>query len=171
MAGTSASHGAEKWLTGLFAHELKMDIGELRPDKAFQDYGIDSIMITQLLRPISKSLGKDIDPSILFEYSTVRTFTSWLQATYPGELAAVTAGGQAQAPIASEDVQPPAGIPSGNGQASPRRSEPSPTPAGKPAVAVVGMSCRFPGADDLGSYWQLLQGGGQPSGPYRSIVG
>src|SRR5258705_436720 len=27
------------------------------------------------------------------------------------------------------------------------------------AIAIVGMSCRFPGADSLDSYWELLRAG------------
>ena len=29
-----------------------------------------------------------------------------------------------------------------------------------PAVAIVGMACRFPGADDIAAFWRLLEAGG-----------
>ena len=41
------------------------------------------------------------------------------------------------------------------GSTMPARSQ-----AQGPAVAVVGMACRFPGAGDLASYWALLRDGG-----------
>ncbi|TWV53483.1 amino acid adenylation domain-containing protein [Streptomyces misionensis] len=37
-----------------------------------------------------------------------------------------------------------------------------PVDDGVPAVAVVGMACRFPGADSVQEYWQLLRSGGEP---------
>ena len=32
--------------------------------------------------------------------------------------------------------------------------------AGTEPIAVVGMACKFPGASDIGSLWQLLESGG-----------
>ena len=29
-----------------------------------------------------------------------------------------------------------------------------------PPVAIVGMACRFPGADDISAFWHLLETGG-----------
>ena len=29
-----------------------------------------------------------------------------------------------------------------------------------PAIAIVGMACRFPGADDIAAFWRLLEAGG-----------
>ncbi len=33
-------------------------------------------------------------------------------------------------------------------------------PQSEPPIAIVGMACRFPGADDLGAFWRLLDAGG-----------
>ena len=32
-------------------------------------------------------------------------------------------------------------------------------------IAVIGMSCRFPGAPDLGAFWELLERGANAIGP------
>ncbi|MFI6013677.1 amino acid adenylation domain-containing protein [Streptomyces sp. NPDC051243] len=40
---------------------------------------------------------------------------------------------------------------------------PEPVDGDVPAVAVVGMACRFPGADSVQEYWQLLRSGGEPN--------
>lgn len=36
---------------------------------------------------------------------------------------------------------------------------PAPYHYGPDAIAIVGIACRFPGAEDVGSYWQLLLSG------------
>ena len=51
--------------------------------------------------------------------------------------------------LAGSSGQPSSPPRSGNGNAS---------PAGEP-IAIVGMACRFPGAEDLDSFWRLLAEG------------
>ncbi|MEU7002734.1 type I polyketide synthase [Nonomuraea sp. NPDC046570] len=41
----------------------------------------------------------------------------------------------------------------------------TPAPAPGEPIAVAGMACRFPGADDLGAFWRLLTSGGQAIAP------
>ena len=45
-------------------------------------------------------------------------------------------------------------------------------------IAIVGMACRFPGAKDIGEFWNLLESGGdaitdgrQDNGDWRGVVG
>jgi polyketide synthase PksN len=138
IPATMLTAQVQEWLTALFARELNMETSDLKADKPFPDYGIDSILITQLIQPVKKALGADIDPSVLFEYQTIGSFAAWLGETYPGEfekLLLVTK--QAPAP------PPPAAI----------------TAARSNDIAVVGMACRFPGAPSLDAYWELLQEG------------
>lgn len=129
-----------EWLTGLFAKELRLEAEELKPDRSFQDYGIDSILIMQLLHPIQHILGRDIDPSVLFEYATLRSFAAWLEEKLPDALARVLPGKTQDQTIKST---PPAKTDS-------RIAD---------DIAVVGMTCRFAGANDLDAYWDLLKEG------------
>ena len=41
--------------------------------------------------------------------------------------------------------------------AEPRSPEPSDSAS---PIAIIGMACRFPGADDIGAFWRLLDAGG-----------
>jgi 3-oxoacyl-(acyl-carrier-protein) synthase len=136
----AAANDALKWLTGLFAKELKLEAEELEPDRPFQDYGIDSILIMQLLRPIQDSLELDIDPSVLFEYGTLRSFGRWLEEKHPEDLARVLHGKTQDQTI---ELAPPA-------KAEARMTA---------DIAVVGMTCRFAGANSLDAYWNLLKEG------------
>ena len=51
-------------------------------------------------------------------------------------------GGPAEEPHAPTEARPPERFESGA------------------SIAIVGMACRFPGADDIGAFWRLLEAGG-----------
>jgi polyketide synthase PksN len=117
------------WLEDLFASELKLPRAALKPDKPFPDYGIDSILITQLLQKIRKKMGLDIEPSVLFEYATLRSLTDYLAKTVPAAETPSSVGPDRGSSLSTGDI------------------------------AVVGMACRFPGGESLEAYWNLLAEG------------
>ncbi|WP_232035849.1 SDR family NAD(P)-dependent oxidoreductase [Methylomusa anaerophila] len=154
----------QKWLVGLFAQELRIDSAKLEMDTAFQDYGMDSILLAQVLGSINQLLANDLDPSILFEYSTIESLATWLVNNHASSLGKILDTGS------PEQYMPPT-------QASslPAPPIPSESPASrglqteshthiyrssKPQdIAVIGLACRFPGANSLEEYWQLLAEG------------
>jgi 3-oxoacyl-(acyl-carrier-protein) synthase/aryl carrier-like protein len=144
------------WLRSTVSTALRIDESKLDDDTQLQDYGVDSIFMLQLLKPVSQLTGSAVDPSILFEYPTIRSFAGWLASTYPDAFAS-TVGDQ---PVQPAPVDTDAGTP------QPLPQENSSTLADRPAedIAVVGMACRFPGARNLDAYWRLLAEG-------RSAIG
>lgn len=144
------------WLTDLFARELKLEPEDLRPDKYFQDYGIDSILITQLLQPIKKILQQDIDPSILYEYATIRSLADWLVENFSQRLSVIFKDNIQVQKNTIEEIQSSRIITSAE-QASAEAVGKFPgNSSGNKDIAVVGMACRFPGAQDINEYWDLL---------------
>ncbi|MCZ8521618.1 MULTISPECIES: beta-ketoacyl synthase N-terminal-like domain-containing protein [Paenibacillus] len=177
-AASSAARGellpaVQNWLADIFAAELKLDASSLEADTPFPEYGVDSIMLAQVLRTIRRLLGVELESSLLYEYPSIGALAArlaggheavlrkLLEETIPGregqdsaELAGV--GGAHIGPEAVTvllDAHPE----------NPSRLEGAPGPnAGELApgdVAVIGMSCRFPGATDLDAYWSLLAEG------------
>jgi polyketide synthase PksN len=144
------------WLRSLASEQLDIEFSKVEIDTPLQDYGVDSVMIMQLLRQVSEVIKEKLDPSLLFEYPTIQSFTRWLMTTYPDRLAeAVPGPASGAAVVTSEAVGP---MPSHSNV---------PTAVGGSnwsEIAVVGLSCRFPGAKNLGEYWQLLAQG-------RSAIG
>ncbi len=141
------------WLTDLFARELKMPPAALKPDRPFPDYGIDSILITQLLQQIRKKMELDIDPSVLFEYATIRSLSEHLSKFLPGGAWPDLAASDLPEPV-TEEAAP---IAWGGTATSVRPDRGETVSTGD--IAVVGMACRFPGAEDLDEYWRLLAEG------------
>ncbi|KWC52010.1 hybrid non-ribosomal peptide synthetase/type I polyketide synthase [Burkholderia ubonensis] len=115
-------------------------------DRGFFEMGMDSLMAVDLRAHLEKALGAPLSVALLFDHPTVNALADFLaeqsSATTPDAPAAPTAPAQAVSP------QPAA-------PAVATREAGSPEP-----IAIVGMSCRFPGgAHDLDAYWQLLNDG------------
>lgn len=153
----------ENWLADLFCKELKLDPSKLETDKPFQDYGVDSVLLTQLLRAISRLVADDLDPSILYEYPTLQMFASWLASTYASVLSEIwnTPLLKPDLPPAQNSLPPVQSSSAGNQHPKPefqRRFDIDKSTRGSD-IAVVGLSCRFPGAGSLEKYWKLLAEG------------
>ncbi|QUF67160.1 non-ribosomal peptide synthetase [Bacillus atrophaeus] len=152
----------EAWLVGLFSEELRIDQEDLEIDELFQEYGVDSIILAQLLQRINRKIGAALDPSILYEYPTIQRFAAWLIGSYSESLsdmfidsisAAASEGRKASAyqkPIQPENRAAALEVQEEESIASGSHTE---------DIAVVGLSCRFPGAETLDKYWTLLSEG------------
>ncbi|ATF14554.1 non-ribosomal peptide synthetase [Brevibacillus brevis X23] len=152
---------AQTRLIELFAKELKIDPARLEIDKEFPDYGIDSVLLAQVMNEISKWLGKDLDPTILYEYPTIETLAEWLSSNHG---ASITDDQTLTSPEWNDD---PKSQPVQSETVKSQRVSSQATPyreANPSDIAVVGLSCRFPGARNVEEYWNLLAEG-------RSAIG
>ncbi|MBR7879853.1 type I polyketide synthase [Bacillus velezensis] len=136
------------WLVKLFSDELKIAPEELETDEPFQDYGVDSIILAQLLQQMNQALKEDLDPSVLYEHPTIDAFAEWL-----------VSNGQ---PLLAEREEPDTQILVPAAVQTVHTEQKLDTVTED--IAVVGMSCRFPGAESLEQYWDLLRSG-------RSAIG
>jgi acyl transferase domain-containing protein/acyl carrier protein len=143
-------------LIDLFSSELKLDPAKLDIETPFQDYGVDSILLAQLLRQINLLVKNDLDPSTLFEYANIESLSKRLALTHASALSETLGTGVSpQSGLPPPDSQPSPSLTSG---ALPERV-PLPGPVHPGDIAVIGYSCRFPGARTPGEYWQLLSAG------------
>ncbi|MES2939419.1 MAG: SDR family NAD(P)-dependent oxidoreductase [Pseudomonadota bacterium] len=126
----------DTWLTQLLAEQLGMDPDRVRPDVPLLEYGMDSVLMLQFLRAVGRHVGTELDPSILFEHPTLEAFGGWLRQAHGDAVPAPPPAAPAAAPVAVI-------------HASPTNND----------IAVIGMSCSFPGAPDLDAYWALLSQG------------
>jgi len=168
VAGASLS-AVQSWLVSLVARTLKIEVSQIEIDTALPDYGVDSIMLVQLLRPISERVGEPIDPSILFEYPTIEGLSQWLISVH---------GSKLQAELMANPVSVNAAAQSLDGSAIAIDSTAlAPNPVhlanivhrpqplmqysnvGAVDIAVVGLACRFPDASSIEKYWRLLSEG------------
>ncbi|WP_328877591.1 non-ribosomal peptide synthetase [Streptomyces sp. NBC_00299] len=177
----AAVEAIASWLLDQLATELRFDRAKLAGDVPVHDYGMDSIMVSQLVQTVAQRLDVSVDPSALLEHPTVDGFAAYLGEEHRTELLAefgcaetdgtapeAEARPESVAPAPSESVAP---APSESVAAAPVWAFDSPsalhqqgttshTPDPRAgAIAVVGLSCRFPDADSADAYWELLRDG------------
>ena len=105
------------------------------PSVGFFELGMDSLMAVELRNRINRAFGGEYTASstVVFDYPDIEALAAFL---------------------ASEIGSSP--------DASPATAEAPVAPVQSSAddrIAIIGMACRFPGADDLDAFWQLLLAG------------
>ncbi|MYA60939.1 MAG: SDR family NAD(P)-dependent oxidoreductase, partial [Chloroflexi bacterium] len=133
------------------------------PSVGFFDLGMDSLMSVELRNRINRAFAGEYVASntIVFDFPSVEVMASHL-AEEMGDIGEEKQVFSIQAPTVT-DVEAP--------------DEPS-APSDVDGIAIVGMACRFPGAHDIGEFWDLLESGAdaitdgrQDDGEWRGVVG
>ncbi|MEE7626363.1 SDR family NAD(P)-dependent oxidoreductase [Methylobacter sp. Wu8] len=147
-------------LKKLAAKTLRMNSHDIDALEPLETYGIDSILVVQITNAL-REIFPDVRSTLLFECQTIDALSDYFINNNKDELIRLT-GLQAQS-AASETSRPQvqasaeknAGC---DDTAQLYRSNNKPD-AGQDAIAVIGMSCHFPQADNVDDYWQILKSG------------
>ncbi|MCQ1581991.1 SDR family NAD(P)-dependent oxidoreductase, partial [Streptomyces parvus] len=160
----------------------------LSPDRLYEDdnladYGFDSVSLAALATGLGEYWGVAVTPALFYSRSTLRKLREYFATEHREVLAAFylaqAARGAAAGPVGAEsagaesvppgDDTPPTGRPAPSaepaqgtgGTPGPDSAGRDPHPAGADddAIAVIGMSGRFPGADDPSALWSVLAEG------------
>lgn len=154
---------AGTFLRALLAEQTKLDAAELDLRVPFDRYGIDSLIITTLNAELERHFD-DLPKTLFFEYATLEELAGYFVSEHAvrlGELAG-TADADADADAVREATVPVAGH---TGAAPLARAEQTAAPEaaaaqpGGDAVAIIGLTGRYPMADDLDEFWENLAGG------------
>ncbi len=119
------------YLRDAVAEVTRVDAAEIREDTGFFDLGMDSLMAVELRRRIEQGVGKDVRVTLVMDHPRLTDAADYLL----GEVLGL--GEQASAP---------------------RRRRWCRTRTDEP-IAIVAVSCRFPGAPDPEAFWEVLSGG------------
>ncbi|GAA5602737.1 MULTISPECIES: non-ribosomal peptide synthetase [Streptomyces] len=150
--GPVAGLDIERTVRGIFEEVL----GSRDIDRAagFFDIGGDSFAAIEAVERINREFGRSLRPTSLFAHPSVATMARHLAGPPPAGSASagqVPAGreraGQAPAVRPVEPERSP----------GPSRATPAADDASlDDAIAVIGISCRFPGAGDHRAFWSAL---------------
>ncbi|MHB8523231.1 MAG: SDR family NAD(P)-dependent oxidoreductase, partial [Limisphaerales bacterium] len=141
---------------------LQISPEDLDATSAFTEYGVDSIAGVAFVNQLNRQLGVDLKPMVLFDYASVEKLTAYIAAQGRPPLAAgaTAADGDSGAlklagtSVADGEPSPTPAAPPG-----PEHGGSDAPPARRAAIAVIGISGRFPGAANIDQFWQNLAQG------------
>ncbi len=139
----AAANEREQILAGFLQQELRavMRLPELpSPTAEFADLGMDSLMVVELRNRLNRAFEGEctVPNTAVFNYPNVTGLARFLAGEF-GQI------GEAEALVEPET--------------QPEISRLLSTPDARSGIAIVGMACRFPKAEDLSAYWRLLADG------------
>lgn len=136
-------------LTTVFCSVTHVPSDEVDPDADLGDLGLDSYLVTTMHGHLVRAFP-NVPKTLFFEHRTLRQVAAALLAEFPDEAAAF-AGGTSDA--TTQPPEPASTAPLlaiGGRTESATEDEP---------LAIIGMSVRLPGADNVDAYWRLLKEG------------
>ncbi|EHY87756.1 SDR family NAD(P)-dependent oxidoreductase [Saccharomonospora azurea] len=132
---------------------LKLDPAQIAGDAPLQEYGIDSVMITELTDAVSDAFP-GLRGTVLFEYRTLADLAGYLLRERADDAARLL--GEPAPPVAVTET-------ARDVTTRPRPSTPTDDRpdvlSGTGDIAIIGMSGRYPGADTLDEFWENLRQG------------
>jgi amino acid adenylation domain-containing protein len=140
-AGKDAVARALDRLTAIAARLLETETSALEPDTELGEFGFDSITMTRFATKVNDELGLSLTPADFFEFATL----SRLARHVAGSITSLDA-----LEVHSEASAAPVPV------AAAAKSQHAPD---DDPIAIVGMSCTFPGAPDTDGYWNNLVSG------------
>jgi acyl transferase domain-containing protein/acyl-CoA synthetase (AMP-forming)/AMP-acid ligase II/acyl carrier protein len=133
----------EGWLIAWIARDSGCEPGAVGVRESLSRLGLDSMAVTLLVGELESWLGLPLSPTIVYEHSTVEALARHLAGQHRQSPAAVSPA----RPVASPSpLLPSSPVPKD------RSSELDP-------IAIIGLGCRFPGAENPEAFWRLLREG------------
>lgn len=117
------------WLVDQIAARTGTDPASVDPDQPFTYYGLDSVQAVAIAGELETWLGRRLPPTLAWDYPTVALLASHLAG----------ADGESQSAAQQPSARPA-------------------TLSDEP-IAIIGLGCRFPGADGPEAFWRLLHDG------------
>jgi acyl transferase domain-containing protein/NAD(P)-dependent dehydrogenase (short-subunit alcohol dehydrogenase family)/acyl carrier protein len=148
------------YLIHLLSDELKLPPERIDPLQPLERYGIDSIVIMKMTAKLEQHFGP-LSKTLFFEYQTLDDLTGYFVTHHQERLEAQFQAGAKAQPAAVRPAPPrPAAAQLPKPRFLPAVTTPAQAvPVQEDAVAVIGMSGRFPMAGDLDEFWANLKEG------------
>ncbi|ODP28425.1 Polyketide synthase [Paenibacillus nuruki] len=176
MNSTPLIEKMQSALIQIVSHMLKVSSKDIYPDVELNEYGFDSISFTDFSNQLNEKYHLDLTPTVFFEYSTLHTLAKHLVTTYAVQLTSTLMPNvQRKVPFTSDSTKTVDNGLKQEAESVNSRSIPttrsrfqkpvetetsyqpvSSTDQSPDPVAIIGMSGRFPMAEDIHALWENL---------------
>jgi polyketide synthase PksL len=146
----------ENYLKSILAEVTQLPVDQLDSRQRFEEFGVDSIVVTDFNLRIDKDLGP-LPKTLLFEHANFRQLSVHLVEAFGSRLAQFLAPGMEAGQVDSGPSRNGSQKETRTGSAGVVRSESS--PAQSEEIAIVGLAGRYPKADDVRAFWKILRAG------------
>ncbi|WP_329395186.1 SDR family NAD(P)-dependent oxidoreductase [Streptomyces melanogenes] len=140
------------YLREQLAAALEVAPERLDVDTPLEHYGMDSMMAMELTRHLEGPFGP-LSKTLFFEVRTIRALSEHFLAEYPEQVRAALGASGTEPETTAEptnSAEPATSVESGGERRAPRA---------RTDIAIVGVSGRYPEAEDLDAFWQNLRSG------------
>ncbi|MCK9395482.1 MAG: SDR family NAD(P)-dependent oxidoreductase [Methylobacter sp.] len=142
----------EGLITEMLSEMLKLPAHRIEADVPIEQYGIDSVAMMSLTNDLEKVFGP-LPKTLFFEYPSIDAIGAYFVDTFPLQLTALFK-------LSSEAVEKQdTAIDQPDADAGKSAVVETGVQTGLYDIAVIGMSGRFPQANDLDEFWQNLAQG------------
>ncbi|WP_234386658.1 SDR family NAD(P)-dependent oxidoreductase [Streptomyces sp. ERV7] len=140
------------YIRGQLATALEVAPERLDVDTPLEHYGMDSMMAMELTRHLEGPFGP-LSKTLFFEVRTIRALSEHFLAEYPEQVRAALGASGAEPVTTSTSAS--AALVDSTGESSGERRG----PRARTDIAIVGVSGRYPEAEDLDAFWRNLRSG------------
>lgn len=157
-SGNTQNQSVLEKLKDVFSKELGIPVSKLKESVAFNDFGVDSILMAELLKKIDDEFGTKIEPTVIIEYSNLVDLSAYIAnlVTTPvnervPQKAVEVKKEDKQSKKTTLGFQTKCLIVKKKHNTSKKAAR-----TGNQKIAVVGMACNFPKSPDIDTLWKNL---------------
>jgi surfactin synthase thioesterase subunit/3-oxoacyl-(acyl-carrier-protein) synthase/acyl carrier protein len=144
-------------LLNLFSNALKIPVAQIDTERSLADYGVDSILLMELMQRLENLFDAKMEPSLFLEYPTLQALGAYLQATYSSGNIRIAPKDGLQTGIKSSwrsEMEPSLELNKKNSYNTPETTTAAP---GGPVV-ILGSTATFP-REAFQNYWKNTKAG------------
>ena len=143
---------------------LGLPVQKIEAEEPLEKYGIDSIMVMQLTNELEKTFGS-LSKTLFFEYQTIQEISQYFLKSHEEKLREILSVDRTRAGVEGTGLETVTEVAPLERQ--PRRSRFLSIPESSLAtrsvtpldIAIIGLSGRYPQAQNLEEYWENLRTG------------
>ncbi|PWK14994.1 SDR family NAD(P)-dependent oxidoreductase [Tumebacillus permanentifrigoris] len=167
VSAAELSEKAVQYFKKQLSSVLKLPANRIEAKVALEDYGIDSVMIMQLTDELETVFGS-LSKTLFFEYQSIQELTQYFLQSHPEQMKELLdLKDKPRAAAAPAQVTAVAEPKPAKGRARGRKrsrfatasTASEPKAATSQDIAIIGLSGRYPGAENLKQFWENLKAG------------